>query len=191
MPNESLVNSIAEIIKRHVDKYGSDDIVALSIDCLAVDIICSAPERSASLALSPVVNGLVMSGDILIDASVQIIECVESIMPLFRFMTIEHGFTSLIFLPVGKKYTIKHGGDGNLLIECPDRPPILNIYLDAIDVPSDAFWKLIEDNDGILEILKCYKAAPHKNVSKQVADKMKEYYSKLSDADKLMYELDI
>lgn len=191
MSNESLANIIANIIKRHIHMFGSDDIIALSIDCLSVDIICSDPEKSASAALSPCTNGLALSTDMIVDASAQIVERVESIIPSFKFMTIERGYMSLIFLPVGRKYTITHDGDGDLLIECPNRPPILNICLEAIYDPSAAFWKLIEDNNGMLETLKCYKHSPHEYMSKQVVDKMKEYYSDLSDADKLIYELDI
>lgn len=192
MPNESLISSIFCIIKRHVDKYGSSDIVALSIDCMSVDIICSDPKKSSSTSLAALAYGLVLSADIIMDASAQIIKCVESIMSSFKFMIIDHGYMSLVFLPVGRKYTIEHGGDGDLLMKNLDNSTILSVCLDAVDNPSDAFWKLIEDNGGILETLKCYKHVPNKShVSKQVTDKMKEYYSKLSDADKLMYELDV
>ena len=191
MSNETLANIIANIINQHIHIFGSDDIIALSIDCLSIDIICSDPEKSVSVARSQYVDGSVLSTNMIIDASAQIVERVESIMPSFKFMTIERGYMSLIFLQVGKKYTITHGGDGDLMIECPNRPPILDVYLEAIDSPSNAFWKLIEDNNGMLEALKCYKHASHKYMLKQVVDKMKEYYSELSDSDKLIYELDI
>ena len=117
MSNESLANIIANIIKQHIHVLGSDDIIALSIDHLSIDIICSDPEKSVSVARSQYVDGSVLSTNMIIDASAQIVERVESIMPSFRFMTIERGYMSLIFLPVGKKYTITHGGDGDLMIE--------------------------------------------------------------------------
>ena len=113
MSNESLANIIANIIKQHIHAFGSDDIITLSIDCLSIDIICSDPEKSVSVARSQYVDGSVLSTNMIIDASAQIVERVESIMPSFRFMTIERGYMSLIFLPVGKKYTITHGGDGD------------------------------------------------------------------------------
>ena len=169
--------------------YGSDDIIALSIDCLSIDIICSDPEKSVSVALSQYVDGSVLSTNMIIDASAQIVERVESIIPSFKFMAIS-GNMSLFFLPIDTKYNIEDGGDGALMIEYPTRPQQY-IYLDDIDNPSDAFWKLIEDNNAVLEALKSYKHAPHERMSKQVIDKMKKYYSGLSDADKLIYELDI
>ena len=189
MSNESLVNAIASIIKRHIHMYGSDDIVALMIDFLSVDILCSDPEKSSSSYLQPLVYGSVLTDDMIIDSSAKIIECVESIIPSFKFMAI-NGNMSLFFLPIDTKYNIEDGGDGALMIEYPTRPQQY-IYLDDIDNPSDAFWKLIEDNNAVLEALKCYKHAPHERMSKQVINKMKEYYSGLSDSDKLIYELDI
>ena len=189
MPNESLVNAIASIIKRHTHMYGSDDIIALTIDCLSVDILCSDPEKSSSSYLQPLVYGPVPTDDMIIDASAQIIERVESIMPSFKFMAI-NGNLSLFFLPIDTKYNMEDGGDGALMIEYPTRQQQY-IYLDDIYDPSDAFWKLIEDNNAVLEALKTYKHAPHERMSKQVINKMKEYYSSLSDSDKLIYELDI
>lgn len=189
MPNESLVNAIASIIKRHIHMYGSDDIVALTIDFLSVDILCSDPEKSSISYLQPLVYGPVLTDDIIIDSLAQIVERVESIIPSFKFMAI-NGNMSLFFLPIDTKYNIEDGGDGALMIEYPTRPQQY-IYLDDIDNPSDAFWKLIEDNNAVLEALKCYKHAPHERMSKQVINKMKEYYSGLSDSDKLIYELDI
>ena len=189
MPNESLVNAIASIIKRHIHMYGSDDIVALMIDCLSVDILCSDPEKSSSSYLHPLVYGPVLTDDMIIDSSAQIIERVESIIPSFKFMAI-NGNMSLFFLPIDTKYNIEDGGDGALMIEYPTRPQQY-IYLDDIYDPSDAFWKLIEDNNAVLEALKTYKHAPHERMSKQVINKMEEYYSSLSDSDKLIYELDI
>ena len=189
MSNESLVNAIASIIKHHIHMYGSDDIVALMIDFLSVDILCNDPEKSSSSYLQPRVYGPVLTADMIIDSSSQIIERVESIIPSFKFMAIS-GHMSLFFLPIDTKYNIEDGGDGALMIEYPTRPQQY-IYLDDIDDPSDAFWKLIEDNNAVLEALKSYKHAPHERMSKQVIDKMKEYYSSLSDSDKLIYELDI
>ena len=189
MPNESLVNAIASIIKRHIHMYGSDDIIALTIDCLSVDILCSDPEKSSFSYLQPLTYGSVLTDDMIIDSSAQIIERVESIMPSFKFMAI-NGNMSLFFLPIDTKYNIEDGGDGALMIEYPTMPQQY-IYLDDIDDPSDAFWKLIEDNNAVLEALKTYKHAPHERMSKQVINKMKEYYSSLSDSDKLIYELDI
>ena len=189
MPNESLVNAIASIIKRHIHMYGSDDIVALMIDCLSVDILCSDPKKSSSSYLHPFVYGPVLTDDMIIDSSAQIIERVDSIIPSFKFIAI-HGNMSLFFLPIDTKYNIEDGGDGALMIEYPTRPQQY-IYLDDIYDPSDAFWKLIEDNNAVLEALKTYKHAPHERMSKQVINKMKEYYSSLSDSDKLIYELDI
>ena len=189
MPNESLVNAIASIIKRHIHMYGSDDIVALTIDFLSVDILCSDPEKSSISYLQPLVYGPVLTDDIIIDSLAQIVERVESIIPSFKFMAI-NGNMSLFFLPIDTKYNIEDGGDGALMIEYPTRPQQY-IYLDDIDNPSDAFWKLIEDNNAVLEALKCYNHAPHERMSKQVINKMKEYYSGLSDSDKLIYELDI
>lgn len=189
MPNKSLVNAIASIIKHHIHTYGSDDIVALMIDFLSVDILCSDPEKSSSSYLQPLVYGPVLTADMIIDSSSQIIERVESIIPSFKFMAII-GHMSLFFLPIDTTYNIEDGGDGALMIEYPTRPQQY-IYLDDIDDPSDAFWKLIEDNNAVLEALKTYKHAPHKRMSKQVINKMKEYYSSLSDSDKLIYELDI
>ena len=189
MPNESLVNAIASIIKRHIHMYGSDDIIALTIDCLSVDILCSNPEKSSFSYLQPLTYGSVLTDDMIIDSSAQIIERVESIMPSFKFMAI-NGNMSLFFLPIDTKYNIEDGGDGALMIEYPTMPQQY-IYLDDIDDPSDAFWKLIEDNNAVLEALKTYKHAPHERMSKQVINKMKEYYSSLSDSDKLIYELDI
>ena len=189
MPNESLVNAIASIIKRHIHMYGSDDIIALTIDCLSVDILCSDPEKSSFSYLQPLTYGSVLTDDMIIDSSAQIIERVESIMPSFKFMAI-NGNMSLFFLPIDTKYNIEDGGDGALTIEYPTMPQQY-IYLDDIDDPSDAFWKLIEDNNAVLEALKTYKHAPHERMSKQVINKMKEYYSSLSDSDKLIYELDI
>ena len=189
MPNESLVNAIASIIKRHIHMYGSDDIIALIIDFLSVDILCSDPEKSSSSCLQPLVYGPVPTDDMIIDASAQIIERVESIMPSFKFMAINCNM-SLFFLPIDIKYNIEDVGDGDLLIEFPNKMQHY-ICLDDIDDPSDAFWKLIEDNNAVLEALKSYKHAPHEHISKKVVDKMKEYYSSLSDSDKLIYELDI
>ena len=189
MPNESLVNAIASIIKRHIHMHGSDDIIALIIDCLSVDIVCSDPEKSSFSYLEPLVYGPVLTDDMIIDSSAQIIERVESIIPSFKFMAI-NGNLSLFFLPIDTKYNIEDGGDGALMIEYPTMPQQY-IYLDDIDDPSDAFWKLIEDNNAVLEALKTYKHAPHERMSKQVINKMKEYYSSLSDSDKLIYELDI
>ena len=189
MPNESLVNAIASIIKRHIHMYGSDDIIALTIDCLSVDILCSNPEKSSFSYLQPLTYGSVLTDDMIIDSSAQIVERVESIMPSFKFMAI-NGNLSLFFLPIDTKYNIEDGGDGALMIEYPTMPQQY-IYLDDIDDPSDAFWKLIEDNNAVLEALKTYKHAPHERMSKQVINKMKEYYSSLSDSDKLIYELDI
>ena len=189
MPNESLVNAIASIIKRHIHMHGSDDIIALTIDCLSVDILCSDPEKSSFSYLQPLTYGSVLTDDMIIDSSAQIVERVESIMPSFKFMAI-NGNLSLIFLPIDTKYNIEDGGDGALMIEYPTMPQQY-IYLDDIDDPSDAFWKLIEDNNAVLEALKTYKHAPHERMSKQVINKMKEYYSSLSDSDKLIYELDI
>ena len=189
MPNESLVNAIASIIKRHIHMHGSDDIIALTIDCLSVDILCSDPEKSSFSYLQPLTYGSVLTDDMIIDSSAQIVERVESIMPSFKFMAI-NGNLSLLFLPIDTKYNIEDGGDGALMIEYPTMPQQY-IYLDDIDDPSDAFWKLIEDNNAVLEALKSYKHAPHKCMSKQVINKMKEYYSSLSDSDKLIYELDI
>ena len=189
MPNESLVNAIDSIIKRHIHMYGSDDIVALTIDCLSVDILCSDPEKSSFSYLQPLTYGSVLTDDMIIDSSAQIVERVESIMPSFKFMAI-NGNMSLFFLQIDTKYNIEDGGDGALMIECPTRPQQY-IYLDDIYDPSDAFWKLIEDNNAVLEALKSYKHAPHEHMSKQVINKMKEYYSSLSDSDKLTYELDI
>ena len=189
MPNESLVNAIASIIKRHIHMHGSDDIIALTIDCLSVDIVCSDPEKSSFSYLEPLVYGPVLTDDMIIDSSAQIIERVESIIPSFKFMAI-NGNLSLFFLPIDTKYNIEDGGDGALMIEYPTMPQQY-IYLDDIDDPSDAFWKLIEDNNAVLEALKTYKHAPHERMSKQVINKMKEYYSSLSDSDKLIYELDI
>ena len=189
MPNESLVNAIASIIKRHIHMHGSDDIIALTIDCLSVDILCSDPEKSSFSYLQPLTYGSVLTDDMIIDSSAQIVERVESIMPSFKFMAI-NGNLSLLFLPIDTKYNIEDGGDGALMIEYPTMPQQY-IYLDDIDDPSDAFWKLIEDNNAVLEALKTYKHAPHERMSKQVINKMKEYYSSLSDSDKLIYELDI
>ena len=189
MPNEPLVNAIASIIKRHIHMNGSDDIIALTIDCLSVDILCSDPEKSSFSYLQPLTYGSVLTDDMIIDSSAQIIERVESIMPSFKFMAI-NGNMSLFFLPIDTKYNIEDGGDGALMIEYPTMPQQY-IYLDDIDDPSDAFWKLIEDNNAVLEALKTYKHAPHERMSKQVINKMKEYYSSLSDSDKLIYELDI
>ena len=76
MSNESLVNAIASIIKRHIHMYGSDDIVALMIDFLSVDILCSDPEKSSSSYLQPLVYGSVLTDDMIIDSSAKIIECV-------------------------------------------------------------------------------------------------------------------
>ena len=189
MSNESLVNAIASIIKHHIRMYGSDSIVALTIDSLSVDILCSDPEKSSISCLQPLVYGPVLTDDMIIDSLAQIVERVESIIPSFKFMAI-NGNMSLFFLPIDTKYNIEDGGDGALMIEYPTRPQQY-IYLDDIDDPSDAFWKLIEDNNAVLEALKTYKHAPHEHMSKQVINKMKEYYSSLSDSDKLIYELDI
>ena len=188
MPNESLVNAIASIIKRHIHMNGSNDIIALIIDCLSVDILCSDPEKSSSSYLEPLVYGPVLTDDMIIDTSAQIIECVESIMPSFKFMAI-NGNMALFFRPIDTQYNIEDVGDGDLLIEFNRTQHY--IRLDDIDDPSDAFWKLIEDNNAVLEALKSYKHAPHEQISKKVVDKMKEYYSSLSDSDKLIYELDI
>ena len=189
MSSESLVNAIASIIKRHTHMYGSDGIVALTIDSLSVDILCSDPEKSSMSYLQPLVYGPVLTDDMIIDSLAQIVERVESIIPSFKFMAI-NGNMSLFFLPIDTKYNIEDGGDGALMIEYPTRPQQY-ICLYDIDDPSDAFWKLIEDNNAVLEALKSYKHAPHEHMSKKVADKMAEYYSSLSDSDKLIYELDI